>query len=314
MTLAGATASPGADVPAREAAGTEVVLDLHGVVVRVHSELPDLLDGLRTSWKGMIVDRWESIGASDGDVTTIRVREERGRVTIGDGEGTHLVAPGGSPLIALFDRVVNALNRGLDRAGILAIHAGAVEIDGQAVILAGPSGRGKSTLVAELVHQGAGLLSDESALVDRDDRTILPYPRALHLRPATVALIPGLRLPNDLPRHDLGGGSEVAIGPDRVADLLGGRRSMGAPLGGVILLDERLDANAAPQIAPAPAALAVMELLRGTTSAAWNLGRARDRLIDVIASVPCARVRAGDLGATGAAVVEWARASARAST
>jgi hypothetical protein len=298
---------PRIQVPGGGTPAPDLTLDLHGVVVHVRSELPDLIDGLRTSWGAMVVDSSRSRGPRDGDVTTIRVREERGEVILEDGEGTHMVAPGGSPLIALFDRVVNALNRGLDRTGILAIHAGAVEIDGRAVILAGPSGRGKSTLVVELVRQGAGLLSDESALVDRDDRTVLPYPRALHLRPATVALIPGLQVPEGLPRHDLGGGSEVAIGPDRIADLLGGRRSMGATLGGVVLLDERLDADAAPRIASVPAAVAVMELLRGTTSASWDLGRARDRLIGVIAAIPCIRVQAGDLAATGAAVANWAR-------
>jgi hypothetical protein len=163
--------------------------------------------------------------------------------------------------------------------------------------------------VVELVRQGAGLLSDESALIDRDDRTVLPYPRALHLRPATFALIPGLNLPEGLPRHDLGGGSEVAIGPDQIAGLLGGRRAMSARLGGVVLLDERLEPTAAPRITPVPAALAVMELVRGTTSASWDLGRARNRLIDVIAATPCIRVRAGGLAATAAAVIAWGRSA-----
>ena len=294
--------------PARPGSEGSVDLELHGVHVRVTSDRPDLLDGIRGTW-GRLADAraGDRTDAAVRRTATISIRQDGDRMILGDEDGQRTVTAGELPLVALFDRVVHAFNRGLDREGILAVHAGAVEIDGLAVILAGPSGRGKSTLVVELVRGGAGLLSDECALVASDNRTILAYPRALHLRPHTVELIAALGDVADHPRRELGGGSEVAIGPDRVRDLLGGRLSDEAPLGGVLVLGERLAPDASPRIDPIQPAIAVMELLRGTTSASWNLDAARNRLIDVVGGVPCGSLRAGRLAATGALVAAWAR-------
>jgi hypothetical protein len=284
-------------------------LALHGVRVRVSSDQPDLLRGVRETWGRLIVAGSNEPEAVDDRATAISACLEGGRLVFRDSSGTYGVAAGGSPLVVLFDRIVHGLNRALDRSGIMAVHAGAVELGGRALILAGPSGRGKSTLVVELVRVGAGLLSDESALVAPDNRTILPYPRAIHLRPSSVALIGGLGDLGDQPRHDLGGGSEVALDPTRVGALLGGRLSPGAPLGGVLLLGERLAPDAEPRIDSISPAIAVMELLRGTPAASWTLDATRHRLIDVLGSVPCASLRAGRLGATASLVAGWAEAT-----
>lgn len=62
-----------------------------------------------------------------------------------------------------------------------AVHAGAVLIDGKALILPGSTHAGKSSLVAELLRRGASHLSDEYALIDRRG-CVLAYPRPLLLR------------------------------------------------------------------------------------------------------------------------------------
>ncbi len=54
--------------------------------------------------------------------------------------------------------------------GWLALHAATVKIDGDAVLLAGDSGCGKSSLAVELTRRGATLLGDDLALVTRDTR------------------------------------------------------------------------------------------------------------------------------------------------
>ena len=87
-----------------------------------------------------------------------------------------------SPLAAI-PRVQRALDEAVVRrqAGIAVVHGGVVGHDGRAILLPGPTGAGKSTLVAELVRRGALYFSDEYALIDGAGR-VHPYPRPLLLR------------------------------------------------------------------------------------------------------------------------------------
>ena len=62
-----------------------------------------------------------------------------------------------------------------------AVHAGALLIDGKALLLPGTSHAGKSSLVAELLRRGASHFSDEYALID-DHGLAHSYPRPLLLR------------------------------------------------------------------------------------------------------------------------------------
>ncbi len=50
--------------------------------------------------------------------------------------------------------------------GLLPLHAGCVEIDGQAVAFTGPSGAGKSTLTAAFLRRGHRILSDDLTVID----------------------------------------------------------------------------------------------------------------------------------------------------
>jgi hypothetical protein len=61
------------------------------------------------------------------------------------------------------------------------VHAGVVGWKGKAVIFPGRSFRGKTTLVAELIQQGAVYYSDEYAVIGTDG-LVRPFPRDLSLR------------------------------------------------------------------------------------------------------------------------------------
>jgi hypothetical protein len=61
------------------------------------------------------------------------------------------------------------------------VHAGAVALDGGAMVIPGRSFSGKSTLVAALVAAGATYYSDEYAVLDADGR-LHPYARPISLR------------------------------------------------------------------------------------------------------------------------------------
>lgn len=63
------------------------------------------------------------------------------------------------------------------------VHAGAVAISGKALILPGSTRSGKSTLVSELVRNGAEYLSDEYAVIDHRGM-VSPFPKPLSIRSA----------------------------------------------------------------------------------------------------------------------------------
>ena len=71
----------------------------------------------------------------------------------------------------------------------LIIHAAVVEKDGCAVIMPAPPGSGKSTLCAGLVNRGWRLLSDELTLVSRAGGHIVPLPRPVNLKNASIEVI-----------------------------------------------------------------------------------------------------------------------------
>jgi HprK-related kinase A len=77
----------------------------------------------------------------------------------------------------------------------LIFHSAVVEKGGRAAILAGPSGSGKSTLCAALLGRGWRLLSDEFGLLDPKRGLLLPIPRPVALKDASIGLI-GRLLPH----------------------------------------------------------------------------------------------------------------------
>jgi hypothetical protein len=73
------------------------------------------------------------------------------------------------------------------------VHAGAVTTpDGRAVVLPATGGSGKSTLVAALVRDGFGYLSDEAAAIDPVTGRIHPFAKALTLKEGSFGLFPDL--------------------------------------------------------------------------------------------------------------------------
>jgi hypothetical protein len=72
----------------------------------------------------------------------------------------------------------------LHQRGVLPLHASCVEIDGVAIALAGPVGRGKSTLAAALVRNGAALMGDD----------ICPVGLCADVAPIAIPGSAGLRL------------------------------------------------------------------------------------------------------------------------
>lgn len=70
----------------------------------------------------------------------------------------------------------------LHQRGALALHAGCVAVDGVALAIAAPSGRGKSTLAAAFADAGHALLTDDICRVDFTDAGALAVPGPPRLR------------------------------------------------------------------------------------------------------------------------------------
>lgn len=71
----------------------------------------------------------------------------------------------------------------------LMIHAAVLERDGRAVILPAPPGSGKSTLCAALAYRGWRLLSDELTLIRPGDGLVVPLPRPVSLKNASITVM-----------------------------------------------------------------------------------------------------------------------------
>ena len=69
------------------------------------------------------------------------------------------------------------------------VHAAVVERGGRALILPAPPGSGKSTLCAGLTFSGWRLLSDELTLVEPRTGRVVPVPRPLSLKNASIDVI-----------------------------------------------------------------------------------------------------------------------------
>ena len=211
-------------------------------------------------------------------------------------------------LLDLLDRIVHGVLVRLHAQGIYAIHAGAVVYNGAALIIAGRSGQGKTTLVLGLLRRGLGLLSDEFAIADSAQPLILPYRRSLHIRPGTPDLIPELSFLHDQPQQRLGGGIEWSLTPDQLARALPCGLASAAPLRHVLLLDGPPQPQAEPALVPISAALAAIELLRGTWAASVDFTGGLARIGRLLDGVTCARLRAGALDPTLDVLMQWLEA------
>lgn len=288
--------------PAPPNAPLAVRYGIHGIGIVVESVSSVAADAVDASYGSFRAER--RVGSPPDLHVTLR-RSERGYRLTGHDGTTEEVGRESTAVVGLFDLVIRAALDGLARRGILGLHAGAVAFGGGGAILAGASGRGKSTLTLGLLRRGADLLSDEMALVAPDDRTLLPYPRSAHVRDDTLALLPELAGARRRPRYDLGGGSEWSVSASDVAAAFGAGIAEPVPIRAIALLDGQPDPERRPSLTPVGPAIAALELARGTPAAATDFTGTLRRLTTATREVPCARLAVGRLDATVDLVAAW---------
>jgi hypothetical protein len=197
--------------------------ELLGASVEVGAvELPvphPALDGALPGGGGTIV--------ADGTRAVVRVT---GVGTFGISEGAHVGfdpepgVPAGAIGIWLHGTVAALL---LAQRGGFALHAGVVEVDGQAVALTGPRAAGKSTTALRLTQRGHALVTDDVTPLEAGRPvTVNPFARTVRVAPATARSL-GL---------DLTDAREILPDHPKLALPAPSRRSV--PLRAIVLLGE----------------------------------------------------------------------------
>ena len=167
----------------------------------------------------------------------------------------------------------------LSELGDISVHASAVEIRGQGVLLAGPSRYGKTTLAAALTRAGHRLLSEDSSRCSTAGRpAVWPGPAAIRLRAdvASQMEIPGARLIE----------SEEGRVPLVIEEPFRGNGAS-VPLGTILILRDS-GSSAVVRLEPAGSMDAIRDLLALTFHLPGAAGRAASfsRIADLVARVP----------------------------
>jgi len=172
--------------------------------------------------------------------------------------------------IGLVPHIVHAIDEAVVRqlAGLRAVHAGAVLLNGRALLLPGTTHSGKSAMVAELLRRGATYFSDEYALIDREG-LVHPYPRPLLLRDGGADQVPVLAGELNAPVGDTP-----------------------APLGWIVILDYKAGESWA--VLPMAQSLAVLALLRNTPHTLADSPQMVEQFERAVSGAKCYTGRRGD--------------------
>lgn len=124
-----------------------------------------------------------------------------------ESHGYHITVPeiysssvNGASLVSVIEQVITDLACELLR-DYMQIHAAVIDFRGTGVMISGPHGTGKTTLVLTALSTGCTILSDEVAMYKRDDRSVIGFPLPFRVCEGTRALRPSI-IPKDCPRSE----------------------------------------------------------------------------------------------------------------
>ena len=175
------------------------------------------------------------------------------------------------------------------------LHASSLEMGGNALILPGPPGSGKSTLTAGLLARGWSYLCDEFALIEPDTRLIQPYPRALCIKEPSFPVIErlGLSMRKKTPYRKATKGRVAFLNP---LDIVG--HVVGRPSRVRWVVFPRYVPGSSPKLEPIKPAQATYELTRQCFNLRGDPQTAVTTLADLARHADCYRLIAGDIALT----------------
>lgn len=191
-----------------------------GVKAVVGSDSPALLDIFRQTYRYFLIDGGEGeagegktgeedTGKRDAGAHTYCILSEEssphGPLLLWEENRVYRLLPGAalpdSADIVIFANILSKIS------SFFCLHGAALSSGGGAIVLAGLSGAGKTTLALELTRRGMSFFSDEIAAISRGDHHVHPFPRAIGTRERTLELLDRLDFAAGRP-HPTAGGKE----------------------------------------------------------------------------------------------------------
>jgi hypothetical protein len=143
-------------------------IDFDGQQVTVRTDVVEMRDYLANTYLPMLVERGSrSIGHFE------LTRVDGGYALRGASEFDHAGEIGSLYEYLKHELLVQFIR---ERQDLLWLHAAAIERNGSALIVAGPSGQGKSTLSTRLCERGWNFMSDDTAPVRMSSNDVLAFP------------------------------------------------------------------------------------------------------------------------------------------
>jgi hypothetical protein len=142
-------------------------------------------DGMQLEVRTSIPEIYDFVGAVYGHMIVPKSIRSAGTVNVTRSDLGYLLASETEipfkedQLDLLFDMVREEVHFQFmrSRPDLLWLHAAAVERKGKALLIAGPSGQGKSTLSTKLCERGWRLLSDDIAPTSMEADIVYPFPQ-----------------------------------------------------------------------------------------------------------------------------------------
>jgi hypothetical protein len=281
---------PGLELPALRP-GREAAPGRPATHVRVAA------DELRRRWEpvGSRATRTRELRAGDQLLLSVDVADEAGYLLRAPGRASVLVAADGRELICAPEPeatdwavllTAQALPLAATLRGLEVFHAAGLELGGEAVLLAGDPGAGKSSLAAALVLCGAALLSDDAVALERDDGSLLAHAGSgvLQLRATELErLTPAERAVLDPLEGPVAGRARFVPSPST--------GSSASPLGALFLLERSATQPAIERVARVDPFALLGATFNLSVRTPERLARHLDLCAELAATVPIWRLR-----------------------
>lgn len=166
----------------------------------------------------------------------------------------------------------------------LILHSAVVERGGRAVVLPAHPGSGKSTLCAGLVHRGYRLLSDEHVLLRPENGHVVPVPRPIALKNASIDVLrkTAPELVFGPSYNDARKGIVTHVQPPAESVARAGET---ARVGAFVF--PRYEVGTPTRIEPVAKAEAMMELVDNSVNYSLWGSRGFETLADLVDATPC---------------------------